>query len=65
LTAFSGFSFFYTKYFEELEMKKGTEALLHLILAGVISVIGYLGFKKGMEILQEKMEKKNEKNAVD
>ncbi|HPR17287.1 MAG TPA: hypothetical protein PLD62_03490 [Candidatus Cloacimonadota bacterium] len=46
-------------------MKKGTEALLHLILAGVISVIGYLGFKKGMEILQEKMEKKNEKNAVD
>ena len=35
-------------------MKKGTKVLLRIILAGIVSVISYIGFKKGMESLDEK-----------
>ncbi len=37
-------------------MKKGTKVLLHIILAGIVSVISYRFFKKGMEVLDEKKE---------
>jgi hypothetical protein len=37
-------------------MKKGTKVLLHFILAGIVSFISYLGFKKGMEALDENKE---------
>ena len=40
-------------------MKKGTKALFHFILAGIVSAISYIGFKKGVEVLGKKMEKKN------
>ena len=36
-------------------MKKGTKAILQLLLAGIVSVIGYLGFKKGVEAVEEEM----------
>ena len=36
-------------------MKKGTKVFLHLILAGIVSVISYLGFKKGVEVIEKKM----------
>ena len=42
-------------------MKKGTKVVLNLLLAGIVSLIGYLGFKKGVEAVGKKMEddKKN------
>lgn len=36
-------------------MKKSTKAILYLILAGVVSVISYIGFKKGIESVNDKM----------
>ena len=36
-------------------MKKSTKAILHLILAGVVSVISYIGFKKGVESVNNKI----------
>ncbi len=36
-------------------MKKTTKAVLHLILAGIVSVISYIGFKKGVESINDKM----------
>lgn len=39
-------------------MKKGTKVLLHIILAGIVSVISYLGFKNAVETLNEKMKEK-------
>jgi len=38
-------------------MKKTIRILLHLIITGVVSVAGFLGFKKGIEKLNRKMEK--------
>ena len=38
-----------------LFMKKSTKAVLHLILAGIVSVMSYLGFKKGVESVSDKM----------
>ena len=38
-------------------MKKIVKVSLHLILAGIVSVIGFIGFKKAVETLNEKMEK--------
>ncbi len=35
-------------------MKKGTKVILHLILAGIVSISSYLGFKKWIEALDEK-----------
>ena len=35
-------------------MKKGTKVLLHFILAVIVSVISYMGFKKGMETFDGK-----------
>lgn len=35
-------------------MKKIVKVSLHLILAGVVSVIGFIGFKKAVEALDEK-----------
>ena len=43
-------------------MKKGTKVFLNLILAGIVSTISYLGFKKGVEIVGKKMEDEEEKN---
>jgi len=37
-------------------MKKSTKALLHFILAGIVSVISYIGFKKGIESVNDKIE---------
>jgi hypothetical protein len=37
-------------------MKKGTKVLFHFILAGIVSVISYLGFKNAVETLNKKME---------
>lgn len=37
-------------------MKKSTKAVLHLILAGIVSVISYVGFKKGVESVNDKLE---------
>jgi len=39
-------------------MKKPVRLLLHLILAGVVSVTAFLGFKKGIENLNKEMERK-------
>ena len=36
-------------------MKKSTKAVLHLILAGIVSIISYIGFKKGIESVSDKM----------
>jgi hypothetical protein len=36
-------------------MKKSTKALLHLILAGIVSVISYIGFKNGVESVNDKI----------
>jgi hypothetical protein len=36
-------------------MKKSTKAFLHLILAGIVSVISYIGFKKGVESVSDNM----------
>jgi len=41
--------------FKNKFMKKSTKAVLHLILAGIVSVISYLGFKKGVESVSDKM----------
>ncbi|MEA2095621.1 MAG: hypothetical protein U9P73_02860 [Candidatus Cloacimonadota bacterium] len=38
-------------------MKKSTKAVLHLILAGIVSVISYIGFKKGIEAIDEQEKK--------
>jgi hypothetical protein len=38
-------------------MKKIVKVSLHLIFAGVVSVISFIGFKKTVEVLNEKMEK--------
>ena len=38
-------------------MKKIVKVTLHLILAGVVSVISFIGFEKAVEALNEKMEK--------
>ncbi len=35
--------------------KKSTKFILHLILAGIVSVISYVGFKKGVESLNDKI----------
>ena len=39
-------------------MKKIIKISLHLILAGVVSVISFIGFKKAVEALNDKMEGK-------
>ncbi len=39
-------------------MKKIVKISLHLILAGILSVISFIGFKKAVENLNEKMEKR-------
>jgi len=39
-------------------MKKIVKLSLHLILAGVVSIISFIGFKKAVEALNEKMEKR-------
>ena len=39
-------------------MKKVVKVSLHLILAGVVSIISFIGFKKSVEVLNEKMEKR-------
>ena len=36
-------------------MKKSTKAVLHFILAGIVSVISYIGFKKGVESVSDKI----------
>lgn len=36
-------------------MKKTTKAVLHIILAGIVSAISYIGFKKGLESINGKM----------
>ena len=36
-------------------MKKSTKTVMHLILAGIVSVISYIGFKKGVESVNHKM----------
>ena len=38
-------------------MKKNIKVSLQLILAGIVSVIGFIGFKKAVETLNENMEK--------
>ena len=38
-------------------MKKIVKVSLHLVLAGVVSIISFIGFKKAVETLNEKMEK--------
>jgi len=38
--------------------KKTTKVVLHLILAGIVSAICYIGFKKGVESINNRM--KNE-----
>jgi len=40
-------------------MKKPVRLLLHLIITGVVSVAGFLGFKKGIEKLNKKLEEKS------
>lgn len=35
--------------------KKSTKVVLHLILAGIVSAISYIGFKKGVESINDKM----------
>ena len=37
-------------------MKKPIKILLHLILGGIVSIISFVGFKKAVEALNEKME---------
>ena len=37
-------------------MKKSTKAVLHIILAGIVSVISYIAFKKGVESVNDKIE---------
>jgi len=37
-------------------MKKPIKILLHLILSGIVSIINFVGFKKAVETLNEKME---------
>ena len=39
-------------------MKKIVKISLHLVLAGVVSAISFIGFKKAVEALNEKMEKR-------
>jgi hypothetical protein len=39
-------------------MKKVIKISLHLILSVVVSVISFIGFKKAVEALNEKMEEK-------
>jgi hypothetical protein len=39
-------------------MKKIIKVSLHLILAGSVSIISFVGFKKAVEALNEKMEKR-------
>ncbi|MCF7794153.1 MAG: hypothetical protein K9N09_04230 [Candidatus Cloacimonetes bacterium] len=41
-------------------MKKSTKAVLHLILTGIVSAISYLGFKKGVEVVEKDMQKKSD-----
>ena len=43
-------------------MKKIVKISLHLILAGVVSIISFIGFKKAVEALNEKVEKVAEGN---
>jgi EamA domain-containing membrane protein RarD len=40
-------------------MNKKTSVVLNLILAGIVSAISFLGFKKGVEILENKITKKS------
>jgi hypothetical protein len=42
-------------------MKKGTKVLLNLILAGIVSAISYIGFKKGVEAVGKKMKEEEDK----
>jgi len=42
-------------------MKKSTKAVLQLILAGIVSAISYIGFKKGVESVNDKIEEKEDK----
>jgi len=37
-------------------LKKSTKAVLHFILAGIVSVISYIGFKKGVESVNDKID---------
>ena len=39
-------------------MKKIVKVSLHLILAGIVSIISFIGFKKAVETLYEMMEKR-------
>ena len=36
-------------------MKKSTKVVLNLILTGIVSIISYIGFKKGVESVSDKM----------
>ncbi len=40
-------------------MKKSSRTILNLILAGIVSAISYLGFKKGVEVVEKEMENKS------
>ena len=39
-------------------MKKIVKVSLHLIIARIVSIISFMGFKKAVEALNEKMEEK-------
>lgn len=54
--------FFYKLILEE-KLKKNTKAVLHLILAGIVSVIAYIGFKKGAEAVEKELEEKDNKES--
>jgi hypothetical protein len=38
-----------------MKNNKTTKFILHLIIAGIVSVISYVGFKKGVESVNNKM----------
>ncbi|MFC1898169.1 hypothetical protein ACFLYJ_01210 [Candidatus Cloacimonadota bacterium] len=37
-------------------MKNPTKIILNLVIGSIVSVISYIGFKKGVEVLEKKME---------
>jgi hypothetical protein len=38
-------------------MKKISKTILNLIIAGIVSAISYIGFRKGIETIEEKLDK--------
>ncbi|MDO9577587.1 MAG: hypothetical protein Q7J16_06850 [Candidatus Cloacimonadales bacterium] len=46
-------------------MKKVTKIILNLILAGIVSAISYLGFKKGVETVGKKMDENPPQPSLD